>query len=316
VILGYIADSLRHNYNSSKEFLTISAMPTAVHDSLGAFLVHVKERMAVTGFLSEEESSRVRLRTGTDQNLPSDHNRLPVHKKAGVIKQTDASFVVRNRLFPTIVFEVGFNQRYEALVEDCEQWLPRSEGHVKRCFLINITENDRDVLCHAGQDVGAIDAEAGHNKYDDTMTVSALEELYASIKVDEWVGPFVACLEEYRYDSQTRRGVPHGPRIVSCAPFHLPSAPPSSAPADNTSQYRLPDPSRESCTDIGNQSLIFHIQDLLPDMSDNETFRRDTFQLPLEMYIQLLEEARRELAVKRCLSKKPKCPAAHRLDPA
>jgi hypothetical protein len=49
-------------------------------------------------------------------------------------------------------------------------------------------------------------------------------------------------------------------------------------------------------------------------MSDNQAFRRDTFQLPLERYIQLLEEARRELAVKRCLNEKLKCPAAQRLD--
>jgi hypothetical protein len=110
VILGFIADSLRHNYNSSKELLTISAMSTAVPGSLGAFLVHVKARMAVTGVLSEEESSRVGLRIGTDQNLPSDHDRLPVQKNAGVIKQADASFVVRKQFFPTIVFKVFFDK--------------------------------------------------------------------------------------------------------------------------------------------------------------------------------------------------------------
>jgi hypothetical protein len=128
--------------------------------------------------------------------------------------------VVRKRFFPTIVFEVGFNQSYEALVEDCKQWLQRSEGQIKRCFLINITENDRDGFCHA-QGVGALNTEASHSKDDDTVTVAALEELYDNIKVDKWVAPFVAFLEEYRYDTQTRRGVPDGPRIVSCAPFHL-----------------------------------------------------------------------------------------------
>jgi hypothetical protein len=143
VILGFIADSLRHNYNSSKELLTISASRTAVHGALGAFLVHVNARMAISGFLSEEESSRVCLRTGTDQNLPSDHRCPPVHKK--VADDQSVALQVDDLLPDTPALHRGAFllplQRYVELLQDARQELA-----VKRYLEKRPQRPDEDML--------------------------------------------------------------------------------------------------------------------------------------------------------------------------
>ncbi|KAA8895968.1 hypothetical protein FN846DRAFT_764689, partial [Sphaerosporella brunnea] len=124
----------RHDYNTAAEKLTIRAMPSAVHDAIANFMIHAMADMCTSRFLTKPESRMVKVIIGTDVRLPTDRARLPVHKAAGIVKQPDIAFACWKEVFPRIVFEIGFSESVPALVEDCQQWLQRSQGHVKRCF--------------------------------------------------------------------------------------------------------------------------------------------------------------------------------------
>jgi hypothetical protein len=70
----------------------------------------------------------------------------------------------------------------------------------------------------------------------------------------------------------------------------------------------------DNCTDINHESVTLHVQDLLPDTPDADVLHRGTFPLPLKHYVELLEEARGELAVKRYLGNRPQRPVADMMD--
>ncbi|KAF8241296.1 hypothetical protein K440DRAFT_665379 [Wilcoxina mikolae CBS 423.85] len=135
----------QHSYNPSSHRLQVYGMSRPVHDAMGRFVSLVYGEMRSTGWLTGEESpyietgltgvklARSRFRVGQD-----------VKKFPAWTKYPDAviNFGGRSRRpIPSVVFEVGFSERYEDLESDIRQWLDKAARKVQVVVLVDIQED-------------------------------------------------------------------------------------------------------------------------------------------------------------------------------
>lgn len=230
-----VLTKLRYDYEPDKNRLTIKGMPASVHNGIIPYLVKLRTRFVVSGFLTIHElENHVHYDYGTDVVLPGLGGSLDTtsRKKYTTKKQPDAAFYYINRsgafpkkdAFPRIVFEVAFSQSYDSVVQDAHQWLVRSGGLVQLVVVVKLDEGVYPQVV-ADQEETEKEGEEDH----DTHTASSIyssefsspagyEHWVAHCDPNDWIGPITGFIELYRYNTVTKKAEMDGSRYVC---FHL-----------------------------------------------------------------------------------------------
>lgn len=263
----------RYDYLPEDLALTIKAMPSSLHNAVANGSVDVLDEMRDLGFLSRAERRCILMDIGTDVALPtiSTLSRRGGKSIAGTAcKQPDAAYYFIDKTtspwcrdaFPRVVFEIGFSQKYETLVEDAKHWLVRAQGFVKVVVLVNLIEGpipspptdiepeleqqtsvtgdsttndgdrtgDNDNNSDADADNLESDQPIGHAETSPASSQSSTAQDYVDYLLDPpttWVGPISGTIEMFRYDPSTSSAQRDGPQYVSSPTANTPSFLPS-----------------------------------------------------------------------------------------
>lgn len=263
----------RYDYSPEDATLKIKAMPSSLHNAVANGSADVLDEMRDLGFLSRAERRSILMDIGTEVVLPtiSTLSRLGGKRGAGkAYKQPDAAYYFtdkttspwRRDAFPRVVFEIGFSQKYETLLEDAKHWLVRAQGFVKVVVIVNLIEgplppqptdiesepeqetsftvdaadNNGDHTADNENDVDGDelepDQDIGHAHASPASSQSSTAQDYVDYLLDPptaWVGPISGTIEMDRYDPSTSSAWCDGPQHAS---LH---AHPPSHPTTNTS---------------------------------------------------------------------------------
>lgn len=150
-------------------------------------------------------------------------------------KSPDAVFLFEapntGKAIPTVIFEAGFSEPYDDLLNDMRQWLLKTKGRVQLVILANIDEDKkaRNTLkktpeCSARinqlvKPFGNSQGRARHNEknpdYDEALEdmdseASSNQDIYDSIEeavqTHDWVEPIEASLEFWELGRDPKNG--------------------------------------------------------------------------------------------------------------
>lgn len=198
-------------------------MPKAAHDELEDFLRKSMTRFVLRNITTEAEDDQLHVGSSTDIKLPYRATTAQVGRKAPAFaKQPDAFIRLKDNgesVFPRVIFEVGFSQTYEEVMDDGRQWLVRSEGEIPLVVLIFIEEHP----IPARPAVADVDMDGNDQNSDDSADsdVAMYRRLRLSCNVDDHVGPLSAFAELFRLGPAGVFRV--GARIVSPHPSFCPA---------------------------------------------------------------------------------------------
>lgn len=241
-------------------------MPSASHEAIASYIgSQLTIEFLVSKMLSKVETEHLSYPSGVDHGLPAKKRRVmraPANKndavgdiskgkrqqkKFAMRKQPDIALVYRApsarrtvRMFPHVVFEVGFTEKYDDTLTDIREWLVASEGDIRLGIVFQIDEEDIEPSDNISEDdedgndedeyLSDPDADSESDEHDDHSdsdsdpdsddhpdsdsdpeSYRAIGRTIGSV-ADTWFGPLTVWFEVWKYDPDTDNIALYQPR--------------------------------------------------------------------------------------------------------
>jgi hypothetical protein len=201
----------RFAYDRETSVLKVYAVARPVHGAIYRFVDRFLVAARETGFMTKEERECIGL--SDDGELLAGklfHAELKTKKLHAWTKFPDAIITfgdIDSEPRPSIIFEVGFTERYDDLVSDAWQWLTKSKGKVRLVVLVDVKEDIQSRTARkksnkARRRIKALMKRFGNAQAKDrsgidydadaTSDDEMYENLKSAIAVEDWVGPIQA----------------------------------------------------------------------------------------------------------------------------
>ncbi|KAJ9324853.1 hypothetical protein DTO027B5_3288 [Paecilomyces variotii] len=190
-----------------------------LHDAISQFVSRFLLKSFTTGFIKPQEQTFISCGTIGVRLSRTVATAAGTKKPQAWTKFPDAAILygsLNSVPIPSVVFEVGFSESYNDLLNDAKQWLSRSST-VRLVILVDITEDVRirrgrqdtdevkkrikDLLVKFGTTIAR---EKEGIELDDCETLSTpdlYDEIQSQIVAEDWVGPIQATLEQWTMEN-------------------------------------------------------------------------------------------------------------------
>ncbi|KAL3449422.1 hypothetical protein BJX65DRAFT_37437 [Aspergillus insuetus] len=120
----------RKHFNIVTQTLRFRIMPTEIHNCIQGWVTSEMMRWVGLGLFDLYETGLIEAESNTTIHFPH-----PPY--AGSTKEPDVAIKHRRQCVPPIVFETGWSETYQQLLDDMNLWLVGGNGAVKVAVIVN-----------------------------------------------------------------------------------------------------------------------------------------------------------------------------------